>query len=154
VAELLTTREALARLGWRSRSSLHRAERAGRISRAKTIRRRPLYRAADVENLIERRAGRAEARVVSQRLDDDLEDAELAAIRAELEKLAARGENLDGPRPLRLLASAIRRRLVLREARGDAVTTGEITELINLELRVHHAEAIERANARTRRPRG
>lgn len=138
---LLTAREALERLGW-NRTSLWRAERAGRICRAATVKRQPMFRAADVERL---RAGEA---VVVAELDDG-GDAELSAIHAELDRLLER-DQVDGVEPLRLMLRAHRRTLMRRTRHGAPPTPAEIDELLEAELRVDRLDELEQANARTR----
>src|SRR5688500_17969625 len=98
---LLTTGEALELIGWRSRSSLYRAEKAGRIRRVRTLRRRPLWRREDIQKLSVANAPPAPADVEPQH---QFEDDELARHRMELGRLLAAGE-LDGTPALRLMVA-------------------------------------------------
>jgi hypothetical protein len=140
---LLTTLEATERLGWH-RSSLWRAERDGRISRATTVGRKPLWHPEDVDGLLEPNPLAVANRTNAEREDADL-DADLASIRSRLHALAAGDEcALTGTEPLRLMTAAIRRRLVLRTARGDRVAPREITDLMQLEHEIEQFESFDR----------
>jgi len=149
--ELLTTAAALERIGWRARSSLHRAEKAGRIGRAQTVRGRPLWRAEDVQQLIDAKGVTSPALTVDD-VDQEFVDEVLASLRTELAELLAAGE-LEGTPTLRLMAAVLRRELALRTARGDAVDVDDLLRLDRLDLRMHHSETFEQLRELTRRRR-
>ena len=81
-----------------------------------------------------------------------LRTVELKRIRDDLRQLLSNENTVDTARPLRLLTRAMRRGLALRSARGDSVHPTEVTELMQLELRIDQLEMLERLRDLTREP--